>query len=61
VAGEADAVFVLNRPENPSPRRPRLGVELAVRDGEVRAMGIMPGSVAEASGLRRGDVMRRDP
>lgn len=58
VAGEADAVFVLDRPESsPSPRRPRLGVELAARDGEVRAMGVMPGSVAEASGLRRGDVI----
>jgi S1-C subfamily serine protease len=57
VAGEADAVFVLDRPASPSPRRPRLGVELAARDGEVRAMGIVPGSVAEASGLRRGDVI----
>jgi hypothetical protein len=58
-AGDADAVFVLDPPPpaEPEPARPRLGVRLAVSAGEVQAVGIAPGGVAEASGLRQGDVI----
>jgi uncharacterized iron-regulated protein len=57
VAGEADAVFVLDNPARAEPSRPRLGVSLATRGGEVLAAEVQPGSVAEASGLRAGDVI----
>ena len=57
VAGEADAVFVLDDPARAEPSRPRLGVSLATRGGEVQAVEVQPGSVAEASGLRAGDVI----
>jgi uncharacterized iron-regulated protein len=57
VAGEADAVFVLDDPTRAEPSRPRLGVSLVTRGGEVLAAAVQPGSVAEAGGLRAGDVI----
>lgn len=54
-AGEADAVFLLDAA--PVLERPRLGVRLAAGENGVRAVEVVAGSVAEASGLRAGDVI----
>jgi uncharacterized iron-regulated protein len=56
-AGMADAVFVLDPPSMVAASRPRLGVMLGGEAGEVRAIEVMPGSVAEASGLLAGDTI----
>jgi uncharacterized iron-regulated protein len=55
--GMADAVFVLDPPAAVQASRPRLGVMLGGEAGEVRAVEIVPGSVAEASGLLAGDTI----
>jgi uncharacterized iron-regulated protein len=55
-AGEADAVFVLDEAPAVTAQRPRLGVRLAAEGEAVSAAEVMPGSVAAASGLQRGDV-----
>ena len=56
-AGMADAVFVLDPPAVVQASRPRLGVMLGGEAGAVRAVEVMPGSVAEASGLLAGDTI----
>jgi uncharacterized iron-regulated protein len=56
-AGIADAVFMLAAPENGDLPKPRLGVALDPSEGEVRVLQVMPGSVAEATGLRVGDTI----
>jgi hypothetical protein len=56
-AGEADAVFVLDPPAMAEAPRPRLGVRLGSEAGEVRAVEVMPGSVAEAGGVLAGDTI----
>ena len=58
-AGLADAVFVLDPPAAAQASRPRLGVMLGGETGEVRAVEVVPGSVAEASGLLAGDAILR--
>ncbi len=39
-------------------RRPKLGVYLKDRDGGVVIVGVLPGSVAEKSGIREGDLVK---
>ena len=56
-AGFADAVFVI--PPQPQAPRPRLGVRLEMAGGAVRIEGVMPGSLAEKSGLKAGDLVMR--
>jgi uncharacterized iron-regulated protein len=54
-AGLADALFVIaSSTSGPTPR-PRLGVRLQQSKDEVAVMDVVPGSLAEASGLKRGD------
>lgn len=56
-AGLADAVFAVPALRQPPPPPPRLGVALADAEGGVRIGEVTPGSLAERSGLRRGDVV----
>lgn len=58
-AGLADAVFGLAAPAEPSAGRPRLGVWLEPAEAGVRILGVEPDSVAQAAGLREGDVVRK--
>jgi hypothetical protein len=58
VAGLADAVFGVAAPATPGPgERPRLGVHLETSPEGVRIRQVEKGSVAEATGLRAGDVV----
>jgi uncharacterized iron-regulated protein len=58
VAGLADAVFgVATPPAKAEPPRPRLGVFLEAVPEGVRIQRVEKGSIAEASGLRDGDVI----
>ncbi len=58
VAGLADAVFGVASPAAPpAPARPRLGVLLEAAGEGVRIQRVETGSIAEASGLREGDVV----
>ena len=58
VAGYADAVFGLSAPQlAPAPRRQRLGVWLEPDKAGVRIQRVEQGSVAEAAGVRAGDVV----
>jgi len=58
VAGYADAVFGVTAPAAAAaPRRQRLGVWLEPDAAGVRISRVEPGSVAEAAGLRAGDVV----
>lgn len=53
--GLADAIFAL--PDMPGDQAPppRLGIRLEETAGEVRLAEVLPGSLAEKSGLQRGD------
>ncbi|MEK0083522.1 ChaN family lipoprotein [Benzoatithermus flavus] len=53
---EADAVFVVAAVPAAEAPRPRLGVRLEANGDAVSAAEVLPGSVAAASGLLRGDV-----
>ena len=57
VAGLADAAFVI--PERPAvnPPPPRLGVQLDQEGGVVRLADVFAGSLAERTGLRKGDLI----
>ena len=55
--GLADAAFVLPSRADAKPPPPRLGVQLEQEGGVVRLAGVVPGSLAERSGLRQGDVI----
>ena len=58
VAGYADAVFGLGEPDaEPGPKRPRLGVWVESTPGGVRVLRVEKGSIAEAAGVRAGDVV----
>ncbi len=55
----ATAVFVVDAEEHASaPARPRLGIIIEDGDGGVRVMQVMDDSVAAATGIREGDVIR---
>ena len=59
-AGLADAVFVLPdapRAKRAEPPRPRLGVRLQQAKDGVLLVEVTPGSLAEATGLRKGDLI----
>ncbi len=57
VAGLADAVYVLPDQVEAKAPPPRLGVQLEQQEDEVRLAEVMPASLAERSGLRKGDVI----
>jgi uncharacterized iron-regulated protein len=58
VAGLADAVFGVAAPAAPqAAERPRLGVHLEAAPEGVRIRQVEKGSVADAAGLRAGDVV----
>lgn len=56
-AGLADAVFMLPAQVAPKPAPPRLGVQLEEHEGGVRILAVTAGSLAEQTGLKRGDVI----
>ncbi len=55
----ADAVFTLQRSEGPPPDRPRLGVVLGIGDGAPKVGRVVGNSVAEAAGVKTGDLVVR--
>ncbi len=57
VAGLADAVFGMPAPLGTGPQRPRLGVFLERDAAGLRVARVEKGSIAEAAGLREGDVI----
>jgi uncharacterized iron-regulated protein len=57
VAGYADAVFGLAEPRAPQAARPRLGVSIEAVEGGVAIRAVEKASIAEATGLRAGDVI----
>lgn len=57
VAGLADAVFGVAAPPEPAQRRPRLGVVVEQAGDGVRIGQVEKGSLAEASGIREGDLV----
>lgn len=57
VAGLADAAFVLPERAAAKPPPPRLGVQLEQAGDAVRLAEVTPGSLAERTGLRKGDVI----
>jgi membrane-associated protease RseP (regulator of RpoE activity) len=57
VVGLADAVFGMPAPLGKPAPRARLGVMLEGGDAGVRITGVEKGSIAEAAGLRAGDVV----
>jgi uncharacterized iron-regulated protein len=56
-AGVADAAYVLPPRAAAKPPPPRLGVQIAQDGDVVRLAEVVPGSLAEKSGLRKGDVV----
>lgn len=57
VAGYADAVFGVAAPAAPAAGRPRLGVYLEPAKDGVRIRQVEKGSIAEATGIRDGDIV----
>jgi len=57
VAGIADAVFGVAAPVVPALRRQRLGIRIEPAAGGVRVAQVDKGSLAEAAGIREGDVI----
>jgi uncharacterized iron-regulated protein len=58
-AGYADAVFgvAANGATDDASRRPRLGVRIETVGGSVRVQQVEKGSIAEAAGIREGDIV----
>lgn len=56
-AGLADAVFMLPAQVAPKPAPPRLGIQLEDHPDGVRILAVTAGSLAEQTGLKRGDVI----
>ena len=57
MAGLADAAFVLPQRPAVKPPPPRLGVQLEQDGDTVRLAEVTSGSLAERTGLRKGDVV----
>lgn len=55
--GLADAVYALPPAPHPASPRPRLGVRLQQAKDGILLVDVMSGSLAEATGLRKGDVI----
>jgi S1-C subfamily serine protease len=55
--GFADAVYALPEVPREEPPRPRLGVHLQPSPEGVTLVDVTPGSLAESTGLRKGDVI----
>lgn len=53
----ADAVFSVARARTDGPPKPRLGVQLGGKDSAVEIVAVTPGSLAEQTGLRKGDLI----
>ena len=56
-AGLADAVFAIPGAPADKPPPPRMGVQIEAVDGGVRLLEVHADSLAEKTGLRRGDVI----
>ena len=56
-AGLADAVFGVAEPAASAAERPRLGVVLETAKDGVRIRQVVKGSIAEAAGVREGDLL----
>lgn len=56
-AGLADGAFVIPEQAAAKPPPPRLGVQLELEGGAVRLAEVISGSLAERTGLRKGDVI----
>jgi uncharacterized iron-regulated protein len=56
-AGLADAVFALAETRASKPRPPRLGVRLEQLGSQVALAEVMTGSLAERTGLEKGDII----
>jgi uncharacterized iron-regulated protein len=56
-AGLADAVFALSETRASKPRPPRLGVRLEQSGSHVTLIDVTTGSLAERTGLERGDII----
>jgi uncharacterized iron-regulated protein len=57
VAGLADGAFMIPGQAAVKPPPPRLGVQLELEGGAVRLAEVISGSLAERTGLRKGDVI----
>ncbi|MBM3356466.1 MAG: PDZ domain-containing protein [Betaproteobacteria bacterium] len=57
VAGIADAVFGVAAPVSPARPRQRLGIRIELAQDSVRIVEVQKGSIAEAAGIRDGDVI----
>ena len=55
--GLADAIFAIARAPAAPPPKPRLGVQLGAGKDNVEIVAVTPGSLAERTGLRAGDVI----
>jgi len=55
--GLADAVFTVPPASDRQPYKPRLGVMIETADGGARVTKVMPGGVAETTGIKAGDVI----
>ena len=49
--------LAFTRYETPESERVRLGVMLGEQDGRVVVQGVLPGSAAELSGVKKGDIV----
>ena len=56
-AGFADAVFALPAVPHEAPPKPRLGISLQRTDKGIEVMDVIGGSLAESTGIRKGDVI----
>lgn len=57
--GLADAAFAIPELPSPPPLPPRLGIRLDEANGAVTIVDVTPDSLADKTGLRKGDVLRK--
>ena len=57
VAGAADAVFGVLAPAQPRVHRQLLGIRIGTKDKAVHVISVGKGSLAEAAGMRAGDII----
>ncbi len=56
-SGIADALFIVEEMDEPARPRPRLGIRIETTETGVRVDQVMERSVAEAAGIKNGDVI----